>query len=99
MYHSAVGSLFGKTAEGGGAGGGGGGAVDPSLLDEKLLASGEGGGVEGGAKRRSVPDLAERLLVASEKQISAKLSVTEVLMSLSSKGEYSTAVDNCPNKR
>ena len=86
MYHSAVGSLFGKTAEGGGAGGGG--AVDPSLLDEKLLASGEVGGVEGGAKRRSVPDLAERFLwPCSEKQISTKLSVKEVLMSLSSKGK------------
>ena len=41
----------------------------------------------GRAKRRSVPDLAERLFVASEKQISTKLSVKEVLMSLSSKGK------------
>ena len=50
--------------------------------------------MEGGAKRRSVPDLAERLFVASEKQISTKVSVKEVLMSLSSKGKCFLA---CPS--
>ena len=38
--------------------------------------------------RRSLSDANQRLLVASEKQISAELSINEVLLSLSSRGWY-----------
>ena len=78
MYHSAVDSLFGGQQSSSVAGESG--VVDPGLLDQQSTTAGHG-------QRSSLPDLAQRLLVASEKQISAKLSVTEVLLSLSSRGE------------
>ncbi len=83
MYHSAVESLFGtheeETAEG-----------DGGVHSRETV--GGGGGGEGGRRRttsrQSSTNLAQRLLVASEKQISAKLSITEVLLSLSSRGTH-----------
>ena len=81
MYHSAVDTLFGGQW-GSSVVGESGGVVDPGpgLLDQQSTTA-------GGGQRSSLPDLAQQLLVASEKQISAKLSVTEVLLSLSSRGE------------
>ena len=52
----------------------------------------KGGSLRRSLTRRSLPDLAQRLLVASEKQISAKFSIAEVLLSLSSRGEMECGV-------
>jgi hypothetical protein len=71
MYHSAVGSLFGGRGEQG-----------PSDTKGAPLRS-----VRQTSTQRSLPDLGQRLLVASEKQISAKFSIAEVLLTLSSAGE------------
>lgn len=82
MYHSAVGSLFGGPSQQG--------PIKGASLQEGR--SGQG------STRRSLPDLAQRLLVASEKQISAKFSIAEVLLSLNSRGEeeynYGTSLAN-----
>lgn len=55
--------------------------------DKQRLPDVEGNSLQRSLTRRSLPDLAQRLLVASEKQISAKFSIAEVLLSLSSRGE------------
>ena len=78
MYHSAVESLFGRDHE--------------EMAEAKGKVSSEepveeaGQGKTGRKRLLSSTSLAQRLLVASEKQISAKLSITEILLSLSSQG-------------
>lgn len=83
MYHSAMGSIFGAINESMPA-------ADSAVLHDD---SGSTSGSTGNRKRltseqlrRSLSDANQRLLVASEKQISAKLSINEVLLSLNSKG-------------
>ena len=92
MYHSAVGSYLGSNGDLTAP------ALAPDTTSASLDADGRGPGPGGrgkrppdaaagaGPARRSLPDLAQQLLVASEKQISAKFSIAEILLSLSSRG-------------
>ncbi len=85
MYHSAVGSLFGNETDTTIP------VSDPGLLDETLSHSDTDADVDVSrrkSKRNVVPNLAQRLLIASEKQFSAKLTITEVMLSLSGRGKH-----------
>lgn len=84
MYHSAVGSIFGTTSD------------NSVLIPDQSVPDGDSESDSSTSlstkrttseqRKQSLLDANQRLLIASEKQISAKLSINEVLLSLSSGG-------------